>query len=55
MNGYKFTRREKAILMILGIFLLLRLLITLIIFRGRVARAGTVSRWSPRPRLALLT
>lgn len=36
MNGYKFTRREKIILMILGIFLLIRLLITLIIFRCRV-------------------
>jgi hypothetical protein len=49
MSGYKFTRWEKVILVILGIFLLLRLLITLMIFR-----AGPVSRWSRRWKLALL-
>lgn len=33
MNGFKFSRREKVILTIVGMLLLLRLIITLIIFR----------------------
>lgn len=33
MNGFKFSRREKVILTIVGLLLLLRLIITLIIFR----------------------
>lgn len=33
MNGFKFSRREKVILTIVGMLLLLRLIVTLIIFR----------------------